>query len=311
MPDVLGQQLQRAVIPDSSARREEVVRLAIGSQLAENTASRQASNRRSRWSLRPSLAIAVVLLLLVAISLTPPGRAVADDIARLVGIGDDPTLDPSKNQDNKASGRAVVVATGTVPGTDQPVEISAYASVDRPEKGNLQPDTPGVPPIYDNSPAKPESCLNIDLPGVEHQSQVEFNSTCVTRDVKRALDFNGATEFGDDLSEQARFSVEGLVSDEVTRVEVTYEDASGERVDAPVILATLDRDVADQTGAPFTFGQFLAYLPDDGVETGGPGTLGHPIMDSVEVKALGADGKEIASDDGHKFFALPDRKPFG
>lgn len=301
MTDALGEKLRDAAVPESEGRREEVIRLALGAPPRRLAPERPPSRR---WSLRAPIAIAAALVLIMAVTLTPPGRAIADGIAHLVGIGDEPTLDPSKDQDLKASGRAVVVATGTIPGTDQSIEFSAYASTDAPTGENLQPGS--GPPVYDLGPTRTLSCLNADLPGLESQKQVEFESLCIDHPVDRPLDLNSSTDNLDRLGGEARFRVGGTLSDEVAKVEVTYEDRSGQRVAAPVIVARLDESIAEETGAPLTFGLFQAYLPDDGSPTNsGVVNSVHPVVISVEVKAFDAEGNELASESGRKFLPPP------
>ncbi len=302
MPDALGEKLQDATIPDSGSRRDEVIRLALDGDAQPKPAA-VGRTRQRKWFLRAPVAIAAILAFVIAAAFTPPGRAIADDIAGLVGIGDDPTLDPSEDQDLVARGRAVVVATGTVPGTDQSIEISAYGSQDVPAQGNLEPG-PG-PPVHDLGREKELSCLNVDLPGLESQAQVRFNSTCIDRPVEQPLDFNSSTDNLDRLGDEARFTVGGTLSAEVSRVEVTYEDAAGQRVDAPVVLATLDQGVAEETGAPLTFGLFQAFLPDDGSPESGVVAASHPAVNSVEVTAFDSSGEEVASADGRKFQPRP------
>lgn len=291
MPDALGRALREASVPDSSERRKAVARLALeGSIRSERRRVKVRFHRRRRLLPIPA-AIVAGLLLVVLISLTPPGRAVAGDIGRLVGIGDEPTLDQSKDQDLVPEGRAVVVAQGTIPGTTQPYEVSAYAATDKAPRAQ--------------APEKLNSCLNFDLPGLDSQQQVRFDSVCTDQPMPSALDFNAASDNLERLGDAARFTAGGLLSDEVADVRVSYENARGNRVQVPVIVAKLDGAVAKQTGAPVTFGRFEAFFPDDGLPAS-VGVTGHDFYATVEVVALDADGNKIATADGKRFLHAPD-----
>ena len=154
MPDHLGRMLKDAAIPDSSAGRDQARSLAF------------AATKQARPSVGPRVAIGIAasLLVVAALSLTPPGRALADDIAGLVGIGEEPTLDQTSDQDLPARDGAVVVDAGLVPGTSQPYEISAYGAEASEEIAGTGRDF---------------GCLNFDLPGLDTQRQVRFESVCI------------------------------------------------------------------------------------------------------------------------------------
>ena len=291
MPDALGRALREASLPDSSERRRDVARLASeGSSRSERRRDKFQSHRGRRLLPIP-VAIAAALLLIVLVSLTPPGRAVADTIGRLVGIGDEPTLDQSKGQDLVAEGKAVVVAQGTIPGTSQPYEASAYAANDKAPR--------------EQAPDKLNSCLNFDLPGLDSQQQVRFDSVCTDRPMPSALDVDAASDNLGRLGDAARFSAGGLLSDDVADVRVSYEDSAGDRVQVPVVVARLDDSVAKQTGAPVTFGRFEAFFPDDGLPTS-VGVFGHDFYGTVKVMALDAQGNKLATADGKRFLHSPD-----
>lgn len=215
------------------------------------------------------------------LSLTPPGRAIAEDVGQLVGIGEPSSFDQSAISDLPASGPGLVLASGTIPGSEQPYELVGYASEETSQGGS-----PG-----------PMSCLNFDLPGLDKPSEAGFNRVCVGGPQRRTLDTSGFTDAEDTLGPDARYWVEGLVSPEVSRVEVTYEDADGERQQAPVVLGMLTDEIADQVGAPVELGRFLGFMPDDGIASSAVGASPdeHPFLETIEVRAFDADGNEIAT----------------
>lgn len=295
MPDKLGDKLKEASIPQSGRRSGNAQRMTI-----ESERSRALRRSEPDWSTGFRVAAAVALALLVGgfLSLTSAGRALSSDLASLVGIGDEPTLDQSKDSNLPASGKSVVVAAGRLPGSSQRYEISAYAA---------------DPSSKIHGSKRESGCLNFDLPGLETQKQVEFGLVCVDREQRKTLDFNSASDSLGRLGSAARFDVGGLVSDDVHKVKVSYQTDAGDRVQAPVAFARLTPEIADQTGSPYAFGRFVAFLPDDGLPADGPGVLGHPIFSTVEVTAYDRDGAEIATSSGARFAKVPKgvEKPYG
>ena len=100
---------------------------AFGRQLLE---CESAIDNDARRTVRP-LALLVVGLVAVGLAafmaLTPSGRAIADDIARLIGIGGPPTVDHS-DQDiaPQAQSSPIVIGEGVVPQGGPRFEIVAY-----------------------------------------------------------------------------------------------------------------------------------------------------------------------------------------
>lgn len=299
MPDELGDRLERLPLPDSSEARERVARIAAeGSDLDASAAtrSRHRPRRQSRWAAGIIAAIA-----LVGLSLTPPGRAIAEGVGELVGIGGKSSLDHSKNENVPAAGAAVVIDAGTLPGSDQPYEITAYRS--REPKHDL-PRRHDVPtrPIPEQSSRASISCISLDLPGIENLSQAEFSTICV--DAEESDDYTlHASGFSEDTAgtygEAARFRVSGSTSEDVAEVEVTYVDpATGNRIKAPVIYGRLAGTVAEQIDAPARFGHFIAFIPDDGIKASlnRGGLAAHPFVETIEVRAFDDAGEQITVD---------------
>jgi len=236
---------------------------------------------------RPILlaAITAIVALILFGTLTGPGRAVAEQIGKLVGIGEDSTIDHATDNHTPASGRGVVIATGTVP--DGPAyEIVAYAN--HPPKDERK--------FVGGSEVA--TCLSIDFPAIEKQG--EFNTTCFGEGEIADLHTSGSSDFGanSELGNAARYMVSGETSDAIASVEVTYEDAEGNRVEAPTAFGVADADVLDEVGAEYPGGEFLAFLPDDGASGGRqPATDSESILDSVEVTAMDSAGQIVASED--------------
>lgn len=300
MPDELGDRLEQLPLPDSSEARERVARIAAeGSELDGTAAnrSRHRPRRQSRWAAGIVAAVA-----LVGLSLTPPGRAIAEGVGELVGIGGKSSLDHSKNENVPAAGAAVVIDAGTLPGSDQPYEITAYRSREPKHELPRRQDVPTPRPIPEQSSRAPISCISLDLPGIENRSQAEFSTICV--DAEESDDYTlSASGFSEDTAgtygEAARFRVSGLTGEDAAEVEVTYVDpATGSRIKAPVIYGRLADTVAEQIDAPARFGHFIAFIPDDGIKVSfnRGGSAAHPFVETIEVRAFDDAGEEIAVD---------------
>jgi hypothetical protein len=91
---------------------------------------------RRTWARVALLVLAVGAL--AGIALTPPGRAVAERVGELVGIGEPSSVqetnlrDPRLTETQERLGPALVAASGTIPGTDQSFEIVAWAARQKP-----------------------------------------------------------------------------------------------------------------------------------------------------------------------------------
>jgi hypothetical protein len=76
---------------------------------------------------------------LLAVSFTPPGRAIAERVGELVGIGEPSSVkeanlrDPRLTRTQELLGPVLVAATGTIPDTDQSFEIVAWAARTKPD----------------------------------------------------------------------------------------------------------------------------------------------------------------------------------
>src|SRR4051812_24874229 len=93
----------------------------IAAEVTEPGQARGMRRRRRTW------AVALTAGLLIALAFTPPGRAVTAQLGELVGIGEEPTVDRDNPEASVvATGRQVVIATGTTPSGER-YEMSAFA----------------------------------------------------------------------------------------------------------------------------------------------------------------------------------------
>jgi hypothetical protein len=255
---------------------------AFGEELARAAERGAGAPRTSR---RPHVLVgATAALVAIALfgTLTGPGRALADRLGSIVGIGDDSTLDHASDERLPASGRGVVIATGTVPRGPR-YEIVAFAN---------------EPSAHDRQfvgGAAVATCLSLDFPAIEDRP--DYNTTCFGGDEQADLHTSGSTDYGPDseLGDGVRYTLSGETTDAVASIRVTYRDAGGEQVEAPVAYGIADAAVLDQIGSDYPGGEFVAFIPDDGAPHSA--TAGPTVLDSVEVTALDADGTIVAADD--------------
>lgn len=240
---------------------------------------------------------ALAVVLVAFLTLSPPGRALAESLAEIVGIGESPTLDYSKVSGIEPDGPALVVGSGVVPGTEQPYEWVGFAghskvpSIDAREAGQ----------------GREFSCLALDLTMIERPSEPR-GTACITGEPRGALYVNG---FGDDpdqsLGPDFRFTLSGTTNADVDSIEVRFVDVAGRAATAPVLFGKLEGEIAAELEAPTEFGLFVAYLPDQGTLTDLPGPAMPGYMESVEVRALDASGNVLAVDDARDLIALRER----
>lgn len=239
---------------------------------------RSAGRRRSVTRLAIGLAAAA---LLVALSLTPPGRAVAERLGELVGIGDAPSREAASGIDEPA----VVIGAGESPnGTRYEVVASADTNIYRDEH--------------------PTTCIGLDMPNADGPS----NEGCLTDAVLGSLDrtivspiaFLGSRDLGAD-----RLIVDGLASSRVRSAEIERiaDDGSIERY--PVEVSHLEGELAAEIGATGEAAFLLAFLPETLVppppqpfppEQSGVAEASPPkqALARLSLVAFGADGTEIA-----------------
>lgn len=236
------------------------------------------------------LALAMIAVgIAAAIALTPPGRALAERVGELVGIGEPSSvqeanlLDPRLNGEERV-GPALVAASGTVPDANgQTFEIVAWAA--RRSHGIVR--SHGI-----------ISCLGIVFPDLGSQETGKWCADPPSTDmVSGPVHVFGMSGSDPRFGPTAPYQVVGVTQPDVSRVEVTYVDKSGSRVSAPTALGRLDGDLLEQTGAQVPFGFFAAFIPNDGAPQPKNALTPSPFLQSVEVTAFDSQGQVVGHDD--------------
>ncbi len=238
MNDRLARALADTPIPDASEARERTKTIATAG--AETPIGR-------RWVRRTPVLVAAILALLVASSFTPPGRAVADDLGQLVGIGEEPS-DPGFAEGNGPS-ESEVIGLGTSPnGTDFELAATTNKPADHPSNAT--------------------TCLYVSFPNPGVRTNGE---ECMTHEALgdiqghnaiRAFPLVGPPLLGED----GDLLVEITARRSVAGVDVTYPGPDGkearEATLAPFEAApslSPQRQGEDATPTPLQFG--VAFLP--------------------------------------------------
>jgi hypothetical protein len=232
----------------------------------------------------------------VGFSLTPPGRAIADELARLVGIGGPPTVDESTQDITPQAGsNPIVIGEGVVPQGGPRFEIVAYEG-QRNERLQAETEQRAAEAEREGHPFPPEvlnqavgTCVSLDWPDSVDTQGGDF---CVDGPQVNPLPNPGHTDYESKLGPGARIAITGLVGASVDGLEVSYVNASGERVQAPVTLAKLDDGLAQQAGATEQFGFYVAFIPPADVGDGG---LQAQVMTTVQLTAFDAAGAAVKS----------------
>jgi hypothetical protein len=234
---------------------------------ARGEASRLGASRRSAAQRRIAIAAAVALAAFVA--LTPPGRALAGNIADLFGIGSAPLVshEDGGGSHEVSHGTEVVVGSGTTPSGER-VEITAFqggpstADRERFERNfgdNLPPEAETDPLMQAIQSGNGGTCFVLDFP----DSPEPFgDSSCSIGGFNVPVGSPGFNE-ARHAHPNSRVAAESMTGPTVTSVEVTYADADGKRVEAPVIFGYLSDELAARIGAPHAMGMYVAYLPAD------------------------------------------------
>lgn len=234
------------------------------------------THRRAPWR-RRAVGFAVVLLVAV-LAFSEPGRDAASALARVVGIGDEPTV--PRRAANEIG--AVVVSVGETP-EGVPIEVVASAR----EVGRK--DRPA------------EVCISLDLPG----NGGAGGGPCLSRDnapiVERSGLWVGAIPPPKPFRPHSDVMLAGFVRPDIDAVSVTYpQPGSGtQQLDAELVAVSADtvRAIGAERGA---FKYFVAFLPFGVLE----GTPEDPslisskqtgeFLKSVEVHAF-SDDAEVAA----------------
>ena len=280
---------------DLLAARERIVPTVL-SMTAESARHRPAY-------LRPVLA-GLIVAALVGLSFTPPGRAITGQVGEWVGIGGPATIDHSDDPSLVAEGNQIVIAKAeTADGArfeivafegdhgagaiarrrelEEQIRESQHAIEDR---AGDAPPAPALPPVTD-----PGTCVTVDW---IDRPNPRGGGICIDGPQTDPLHITGTTDSEGRSGPAARLYIQGLTTPEVTRVEVTYENADGEQVVADSVLGRLVGPLAEKIGAGQQFGFFVAFIPEDDV---GPGGYYADVMTTVQATAYGENGDEIKS----------------
>lgn len=237
---------------DESSRMSDVPALdSLGRELQH--AADQSAGVRRRWA-APAVGAAVAASLIVAASVfTAPGRALAEQLGELVGIGDEPTQ-PRQPATTGSDYPAVVIGVGQAPGGERfeivasgPRAVDAEAAVDR---GAIAVDRGAI------------ACIFVELPTVDTTEA----GSCMTEESQAGLAETGIAPIsllGNPTLSPTRLIVQGLVLPEVARVEVRYESPAGTPQTSDVTLASLDAELGARIGVDEQAGYFVAFLPEE------------------------------------------------
>jgi hypothetical protein len=228
----------------------------------EGAASRRPSYRR--------LAIAAaVVLALAAASLTPPGRAVAERIGEIVGIGDEPT---------GVGGDSVVIGVGESPSGAR-YEIFASTKFG-----------PGIP-------AEDYTCIGLNVPAPNPAIK---GASCLTEDLKHQFERDVISPIAAPAPKglgQATI-VQGLARGDVANVEMAHHSPRGALTRIPVQFFPLTEALGTQIGSEESAGFFVAFVPDEllfaGDERDGPaGEYANEVFSRLGIRVIGDDGATL------------------
>ncbi len=108
--ETLERVLSEAPLPDADEARERTVASARA-----RVRSRRGAGRGTRRWRRPALQLAAAAIALACLLLTPPGRAAADWLGGVVGIGDVGGSPTNEHRGFPATGAAIVINNGFAP----------------------------------------------------------------------------------------------------------------------------------------------------------------------------------------------------
>jgi hypothetical protein len=196
---------------------------------------------RRRPSPPTALALAAALVaLLAAVSLTPPGRAIAGKLGELVGIGDEPT---------GVGGTSVVIGVGEGPSGSR-YEIFAFT-----ELPNTIPSDTTTTCIGLNVP---DSETGIPKAGIQEAS-------CLTDDGKAHLERTIVNPLAvpapSELGLEEEIVIQGLARRDVASVELEYEAGDGRTRTLPVQFFSLDESLGESIGSDEEAGFFISLIP--------------------------------------------------
>jgi hypothetical protein len=189
---------------------------------------------------RATVVAAVVAFIVALTALTPFGRAVAEQIADWIGIGDPPT----REERNPVGEPAVVIGYGTANG----VRYELVAS---------------TRPAFSLGTGEPTPCFDVDFPDVS-----SFFAHCLTPETRAAVQTRGLTVGAVSSSTGpvpgSPLMVGGIAAADASRV-VLSTGRSSAPISATVGRLTPELAKKIELNEPFTF--YVAFMPDGQAET--------------------------------------------
>ena len=227
--------------------------------------------RRARLLL---IATVVTVGVLLPASFTPPGRAVAETVGSLIGIGDEPTQQEHRD--------AVVIGTGEA--KTFPYEVVATGA----DESMSSP--PGEAPT---------PCISVEFPGIHGGG-----ADCLTDAAMAGLDHSGVSNpfiYGApaELAPDAELVVQGLAMPSVTKVTITYVTGEGQTVSMPAQLSYLGGELSRKIEVSDEARFYLAFLPPGVLDP--PPFAGAPLtfaeaqraVDGIKVAAYDSAGEQV------------------
>lgn len=232
----------------------------------------EAEGLEGRRTGRTAVLVAVAIVaILVAASLTPPGRAVAGKLGELVGIGDEPT---------GVGGTSVVIGVGEGPSGER-YEIFASTEL-----------SPGIP-------ADGATCIGLSIPASKQTIQ---GASCLTEDQKHALERDIVSPIAapapKELGLAGQTVVQGLARGDVASVGLEHSGADGTVTLIPVQFFPLTEELGTEIESEEAVGFFFALVPDEllfaGDERDGPvGNYASEVFSRLRLEVIGTDGATL------------------
>jgi hypothetical protein len=303
----LGSRLRELPLPPADQARVRAARRAAA--LVERAPSPRP--HLALPSLRPAILLALFVFVLVGFAFTPPGQAVTEKLGELVGIGEPATL-PARDQGAHLTDRTqpVVIASGRAPdGTVY--EIVANRSAFHPLGRDGHPDAGGGSGPLIGAVDDPVTCLTVDLPNTPALETVELcvgarERQFLAGDVLDAVNFVDRAAPGEEsefAGSEARYVLSAELSPNIEKVELSYEDRSGQRTIGYTDVGHVDEEIAQRIGTDDRVGYLVAFLPDDGLPSpesgnGGAGARREAgVLGTVRLVGFDASGEVVARND--------------
>ena len=277
MPDLIEEKFKALVERDSASPPPALI--DESRRLAGGFGSSRRHERRKLLALAASFVVVAV-----ALSLTPPGRAATGWVARLAGVGEEPTL----GQRDAVPGSAFVLDSGTLADGSR-YELVAKHVTDRSSGGSGPPGT-----------SVPDSlCFQLEFPdaklgGAGGGCSTAFRTGRFNPVISAGVQLTPGAEFGDDAEAGVFF---GFLPEGVTSVEANVVDGDGVQRDLPAKLLTVDGAYLESIGGEFPVSVFLVPLDGAGASLESP--------NRITVNAFDEAGDLVDS----RGVAFPDRPP--